>query len=118
MATLYYDVYGSLMQMPDKEYAYVRTISAADKEILNRTGMIRQEEPEETDEENPGTTDDAAPDQMEKETRESISSGLVYVEYYGTDGRLMNLPDGYATIERTLNEAGKTIGEAYFDQNG
>ena len=117
MATLYYDVYGSLMQTPNKEYAYVRTISAEDKEILNRTGIISQNEPAEPDEENPGTTDNAAPDQVEKKTRESTVSGLVYVEYYGTDGRLMNLPEGYATIARTLNEAGKTVGEAYFDQN-
>ena len=118
MATLYYDVYGSLMQTPNKEYAYVRTISAEDKEILNRTGMINQDELAEPDEENPGTPDEAAPDQMEKKARESTVSGLVYVEYYGTDGQLMNLPDGYATIERTLDEAGKTVGEAYFDRDG
>ena len=119
MATLYYDVYGNLMPTPDKEYAYVRTITAEDKEILNRTGMIiSQEEPAEPDEENAGTADNAAPDQMEKKTRESTASGLVYVEYFGTDGQLMNLPDGYATIERTLDESGRTVREAYFDRNG
>ena len=118
MATLYYDVYGSLMQLPDKDYAYVRTISAEDKEILNRAGTTSLGEPTEPDEENPDMPDVTAPDQMETETRESVSSGLVYVEYYGTNGQLMNLPDGYAIIERTLNEAGKTIEEAYFDQSG
>ena len=110
MATLYYNEQGELMLAPGKEYAYVLTIPEQDKIALTET------EQEETLEEAP--EEEITDDESEEETEEAITASVVYVEYYGTDRKLMNLSSGYAYIIRETDAQGRTISEKYFDKDG
>lgn len=107
MATLYYDEQWKLTNAPGKEYAYVLTIPEKDKKVLaEETAEEENKEAEETEE------------QTEGENEENIPSGTVYVEYYGTDRKLLNLSSGYAYIIRKTDEQGRVIREQYFDNEG
>lgn len=130
MATLYYDAAGNLTLTPGKEYAYVRTITEQDRKLLNDPEYIEEEEekPEDEDPENePEKDEDEEEDERDTghgeediptEEEEPSTAGIVYIEYYGTDGQLMNLSAGYAIIVRQTDRNGKTVGQAYYDRNG
>ena len=107
MATLYYNEQGELMLAPGKEYAYVLTIPEQDRLAL------AEEKTEDIEEEQ--TEEEITEDDSDEETG---SASIVYVEYYGTDRKLMNLSSGYAYIIREIDAQGRTIGEKYFDKDG
>ncbi len=118
MCTLYYGVDGELVTAPGKEYAYTRTISMRDKDYLGEEEVEPEqeedpdEEPAEVPEEN-----EAAEEEPGEEEPENHGGDTLYVEYYGTDGQLMNLAAGYAVIVRQVDENGKTTEEAYLDKD-
>lgn len=110
MATLYYNEQGELMLTPGKEYAYVLTIPEQDKIALteDKTEDIEEEQIDE----------EITEDESEEETEETVSASIVYVEYYGTDRKLMNLSSGYAYIIREMDAQGRNISEKYYDKDG
>lgn len=111
MATLYYNENGELMTTPEKEYAYVLTIPEEDKKALDVPEEEEETEKEEEEDEDAATINETVED-------EDIITGTVYVEYYGTDRKLMNLSSGYAYIIRQTDEKGRAIRENYYDKDG
>ncbi len=111
MATLYYDEQWKLTNAPGKEYAYVLTIPEKDKKVLTEEEQEEKEEEEEETEETEGQKE-------ESNEEEIIQSSTVYVEYYGTDRKLINLSSGYAYIIRQTDEQGRATREEYYDNEG
>lgn len=112
MATLYYDESSNLMLAPGKEYAYVLTIPEKDRQILTEETEEEEQENDQVDEEEPEE------DTEEAEEEETIASSTIFVEYYGTDKKLMNLSSGYAYIIRKTDARGRVIREEYYDNAG
>ena len=116
MATLYYNDAGELMPAPGEEYAYMLIIPAQDRNVLKATEERTKENGTESFPEGVG---DGAEGKTTREDREnSTSAESVYIEYYGTDGKLMNLSSGYAYLFRQTDAQGRIIREAYFDKDG
>ena len=115
MATLYYNETAELMLAPGKEYAYVLTIPEKDKKALEATEEETEEEVEKTEEEE--SAEDTE-EETEEDSEEAIQASTVYVEYYGTDRRLMNTSSGYASIIRKTDAQGRIIQEEYYDNEG
>ena len=90
MATLYYDAAGNLMLTPGKEYAYVRTISAADKQILGETGAILPDDEEETD----GTVFLT----LENTTSDAMMVNVVGINRHEAVARFLLPTDGDSTL--------------------
>ena len=99
MATLYYNESGELMIAPEKEYAYMLTIPENDKKAL-------------------GELEQAVDTEFVADEDGNIPASTVYVEYYGTDRKLMNLASGYAYIIRQTDDQGRVIRENYYDKDG
>lgn len=112
MATLYYGENGGLIQALGKEYAYVLTIPEKDRQVLKKETEEEETEEEEQPEEEPETETE------EVNEEESVVSSTIYVEYYGTDRKLMNLSSGYAYIIRKTDARGRIIQEEYYDNEG
>lgn len=109
MATLYYNGNGELMKAPGKEYAYVLTISQKERDMLEgeaaeQDGGAQKEKTEETE--------------QEKAQEEETKTGTLYIEYYGTDGKLMNLSAGYASMTQVIDDAGRILSETYYNAEG
>lgn len=112
MATLYYGENGGLIQAPGKEYAYVLTIPEKDRQVLKEEAEEEETEEEQPDEE----VLDIETEEVNEE--ETVVSSTIYVEYYGTDRKLMNLSSGYAYIIRKTDARGRIIQEEYYDSEG
>ena len=111
MATRYYDITGNLTLTPGKEYAYQRTVLFSDRDFFE--GEYESEEVEREDlPENEAEQDEASEDAEEETTGGTIQ------EYYGTDGKLMNLAAGYAYVIKETNANGEAIRLSYFDREG
>ena len=104
MKTLYYDTAGNLINTPKQEYAYVLTIPERDRVLLAA----------ETEEGEDGVDGKAD----ETEDGEESLTGTIYIEYYGTDGKLMNLKSGYARLIRKTDAGGRVLSEAYYNREG
>ena len=113
MATVYYDETGELMLTPGKEYAYMLTIPEKDKKALNQENEEENidEEAEANEEKEEEESEDIDEDQI-------ISASTVYIEYYGTDWKLMNISSGYAYLVRQTDAQGRMIREEYYDNEG
>lgn len=110
MTTLYYNEQGGLMLTPGKEYAYILTLPMQDKMALTEE---EKEEVSEEEAEEEETTED-----INEETEDIIASSITYIEYYGTDRKLMNLSTGYAYGIRETDAQGRIIRERYYDKDG
>lgn len=115
MATLYYDEQGELMLTPGKEYAYMLTIPEQDKMALTEGQQEEMPEEEPTKEE---ITEEETDEEESDEAEEIIAASTTFIEYYGTDRKLMNLSSGYAYVARQTDEQGRIIREQYFDKDG
>lgn len=58
-----------------------------------------------------------AGDASDEPMEESTDNGAI-VEYYGADGKLMNLAAGYSYIVREMDKAGHVTRETYYDRAG
>ena len=113
MATLYYDETGKLMLTPGKEYAYMLTIPEKDKKVLNL-----ENEEENTDEDVEADEEKEEEESEDIDEEQIISASTVYIEYYGTDRKLMNTSSGYAYLIRQTDAQGRMIREEYYDNEG
>ena len=115
MATLYYNEQGELMLTSGKEYAYMLTIPEDDKIALTDEQQEEIPEEETTNEE---IAEEETEEDESEDAEESLTASITYIEYYGTDRKLINLSSGYAYIIRQTDAQGRTIREQYFDKDG
>jgi len=138
MCTRYYDARGNLVLTPGKEYAFIRTVSMKDLNLVgtDTAFALEAEEEEDGDGETEAEPDDAdfgSADALTEVKADDVSASQTVsaeegagkdapegaiVEYHGTDGSLMMLAAGYAYLVRTNNDQGLVKTEAYFDTEG
>ena len=116
MATLYYNETGELILTPGKEYAYMLIIPENDKKAL--TTEVPKEDTEEDEEESEEEVAEQEEDTEASLEEEAVSANTVYIEYYGTDRKLMNTSSGYAYLIRQTDVQGRMIREEYYDNEG
>ncbi len=117
MSKKYYGADGNLTYTPGQQYAFTRMIPFRDLELLADDREEDEEEAEETEAPEDGEEPEEAEPEEEPAEEAAEEDGMV-LEYHGLDGRLMNLPAGYAYIVREKNAKGFIAAEYYFDADG
>ena len=123
MCQKYYDADGQLTYAPGQQYAFSRSIPFKDMMLLEA-----DEEEEEEEEEEEGSEETETTEEENGETEEETQSneavdinnnddGMI-IEYHGLDGKLINIPAGYAYIVREKNAKGFITAEKYYDAEG
>lgn len=96
MSVLFYNERDELILAPGKEYAYVMTMTAQDRKALVEGAELQETNGLERND----------------------FSATKYIEYYGTDRKLMNISAGYAYVIQLTDAQGRAIREAYYDKDG
>ena len=121
MCTRFYNEDGELINAAGQEYAYVRTVLFKDMKLVGTEAAEGDSgDSDDSDDSDGGDdedTEDSGADGEGGTENGSQDNGTV-TEYYGLDGKLMNLKAGYAYIVREMNAGGKVTRETYYDRDG